>query len=203
MAKVGRPKKEKGLFDEDGYPISQDHESKQQMAIKFKEIVDGNKDAQAFNPNRGMYAGSANPQEFLEFYHRTISRPNKGRPWAYPTAEALQAEVSAYFEFCVPRRIALCVAGLGAWLGVTTTTLNNWKRNRDTMPFYEVVEPAIGFIHAMTEQGAIDGTVPAVPFMFTSKNYHGLKDVQEYAMETRHQLSIAEQDTIIEALPDE
>ena len=204
--KPGRPKNTRvkeldELIDEDGNPISQDPHSKQQLAIQFaKSTVP---DAQRMQPNRGMYAGMANPHEYLVMYRTAANNPRKGRPWTYPSAAALAKEVDAYFDFCTHRRIAVCVAGLGAWLGVTVSTLRNWKQNRDTMPFYEVVEPAIAFIHAMIEQGALDGTVPAIAYIFQSKNYNGLKDVQEYTVEPRQQLSMLEQDKIIEALPDE
>lgn len=204
MAKVGRPKgsgiKEDEMFDEDGNPVSLSVGTKAQDALQFKRQVDGDV---TYASKKGMYAGMANPESYIEFYKTSIGKPRKGRPWTYPTAQALQTEVTSYFEFCIDKRIAVTVAGLGAWLGITVTTLRLWKQNKDTMPFYEVVEPAIGFIHSMTEQGAMDGNIPAIAYIFSAKNYYGLKDVQEYVLEPRKQLSTAEQDSIINDLPEE
>lgn len=205
--KPGRPPMDKrpatldDMLNDEGLPVNPNPQSKDQNALQFARSLEP--DAQRMNPNKGMYSGMANPHEYLEFYRHTVKSPLKGRPWAYPDAETLQAEVESYFDFCIHRRIAVSVAGLAAWLGITVSTLANWKKNRDTMHFYEVVEPAVAFIHAMVEQGALDGTVPVVAYIFSSKNYSGLKDVQEYTVEPRQMLTLQEQSSIIEALPDD
>jgi len=203
--KPGRPKNVKSLtvedmIDDEGKPMSMNRGTKAQNAIQFAKSLEP--DAQRQNSGRGMYSGMANPESYIEFYKKAVGNPRKGRPWTYPSAQALEKEIMAYMEYCIDHRIAVTVAGLSAWLGITTATLRLWKLNMDTMPFYEVVEPAIAFIHAMTEQGAIDGTIPVVSFIFTSKNYHNLKDVMEYSVEPRKQLTTAEQDTIIDLLPE-
>ena len=54
----------------------------------------------------------------------------------------------------------------------------------------------------MMEQGALDGNVPATIYSFLTRNYNGLKDIQEYTVEPVKELSIEEQDRIIDALPD-
>lgn len=203
--KPGRPKEEKeyteeDLFDEEGRPVSFSRNSKYLNAVQLKRTIEG--EALEYNSNKGMYANMANPASYMSFYNHTVKNAHKGMPWRYPTAQALQDEVRNYFDFCIHRRIPICVAGLSAWLGISVATLGNWKRNRDTMPFYEVVEPAVAFIHSMVEQGAIDGNIPPSVFSFLAKNYHGLKDVQEYTIEPRNRLSVAEQDEIIDALPE-
>ena len=143
----------------------------------------------------------ADPEEGLRCII-IMGKVRKGRPWSYPSREALQAEITSYFEFVIERRIAVSVAGLSAWLGISTATLRLWKSNMNTMPFYDVVEPAVAFIHAMTEQGALDGNVPAVPFMFLAKNYHSLHDKLEYEIKSSERLSLAEQEDIISFLPE-
>jgi hypothetical protein len=206
MAKVGRPKKSgvlslDDILDEDGNPLNPNEQSKDTDARDFKKAVEA-RDYNERTNGRGMYAGMANPESYFEFYKTSIGKKRRGRPWTYPTAEALQSEITAYFEFCIDKRVPVTVAGLGAWLGVTTSTLRLWKQNKDTMPFYEVVEPAIGFIHAMTEQGAMDGTVPVVAYIFSSKNYHGLQDKTEYEILPTQQLTSLEQDEILKQLPE-
>lgn len=188
------------LLDEEGNPVSTLENTKHVQAQDFARQV-SYRDANEKSPGRGMYAGMASAESYLEFYKTSKGKKRKGRPWTYPTAEALEKEVLAYFEFCIDRRIPVTVAGLGAWLGITTSTLRLWKQNKDTMPFYEVVEPAIGFIHAMTEQGAMDGTVPVVSYIFSSKNYHGLQDKMDYEVLPTQQLTTNEQKEIIDKLP--
>ena len=207
MAKVGRPKKKEPDIDtlqySDGSPRNPNRWSKDMMAEKLGRQIEGSYEGDDHRPGRGMYAGMANPHEFLVFYREAKKKPQCGTPWAYGSVKELEKEIDAYFEFCIHRRIAVSVAGLGAWLGVSVGTLSYWKRNRETHPFYEAVDVAIAFIHSMAEQGALDGNVPATVFNFVSKNYYGLKDIQEYSVEPMKQLSMSEQDKIIDALPDE
>ena len=203
--KVGRPPQDKTLkmsdmIDRDGNLGSPYETSKMVQAEKFRKVVENN-DANRRSNGRGMYAGMADPESYMEFYRQSISKPKKGRPWTYANAKALQREVTEYFEFAIDNRIPITVAGLGAWLGITVSNLRLWKQNRDTMPFYEVIEPAIAFIHAMTEQGAMDGTVPALPFIFASKNYFGLKDKMEYEIMPTQRITSDEQEEIINTLP--
>ena len=206
MAKVGRPKKKEPDVDTlmypDGSPRNPNEWSKDMRAETLSRQIEGSYEGDNHRPGMGMYAGMANPHEFLVFYREARKKPQCGTPWAYGSVEELEREIDAYFDFCIHRRIAVSVAGLGAWLGVSVGTLSYWKRNRETHPFYEPVEVAIAFIHAMAEQGALDGNVPATVFSFTCKNYHGLKDIQEYSVEPVKPLSIAEQDKIIDALPE-
>lgn len=203
--KVGRPKKDTTLtvddfINADGELVSVAKTSKQANAIRLQNEIDG---VASYNPRstKGMYAGATNPDDFLLFYDTTIKKPLKGRPWSYPTQEALQSEVREYFRFAIEKKIALTVAGLSAWLGISVSTLQYWKSNRATMPFYEVVEPAIGFIHAMTEQGAIDGNIPAIAFIFVSKNYNGMTDKVEYTHAQEKLLDSVEQSDIVNRLP--
>ena len=206
MTKVGRPKKKDpdigALRYSDGSPRNPNRWSKDANAEKFARQVEGSYEGDNHRPGSGMYAGMADPHEFLVFYREAKKKPHCGSPWLYGSTEELEMEVDAYFEFCISRRIAVSVAGLGAWLGVSVATLGYWRRNRETLPFFEVVDTAIAFIHGMEEQGALDGNVPATVFSFVSKNYNGLKDVQEYIVEPAKQLSVAEQDKIIDALPE-
>ena len=207
MGKVGRPKtdtivKLEDILDDDGNPITPNRNTKDLNAARFARQVEASYEGEATRPGRGMYAGMAHPHEFLAFYREAKKKPHRGAPWGYGSQEDLEKEIDAYFEFCIHRRIAVSVAGLGAWLGVSTSTLGYWKRNRETLPYYECVELAIAFIHGMMEQGALDGNVPASVYNFLTRNYNGLKDIQEYTVEPIKQLSILEQDKIIDALPE-
>lgn len=207
MAKVGRPKKKEPDIDtlmySDGSLRNPNTWSKDANAERLGRQIEGSYEGDSHRPGSGMYAGMANPHEFLVFYREAKKKPQCGTPWAYVSVKELEREIDAYFDFCIHRRIAVSVAGLGAWLGVSVGTLSYWKRNRETLPFYESVDMAIAFIHSMAEQGALDGNVPATVYNFVSKNYHGLKDIQEYSVEPMKQLSMSEQDKIIDALPDE
>ena len=209
--KAGRPKNKEhkltieDIVDNEGNVVSCGEGTKTRNARRFKKLVENNinnPDENGTN-KRGMYAGSANPESFIEMYKHTVSnRQKKGNPWRYPSRKALEDEIFKYFEFCVDRRIPVTVAGVCAWLGISVRTLNNWERHQDTQPFYDIAESTISFIHAMTEQGAVDGNIPASVFNFLSRNYHGLKDQMDYYVSPKDTINALEADEIIKNLPD-
>ena len=152
-------------------------------------------------PARGMYSGDAKPQDYIDQINHTMKSQFKGRPWKYPSADALQAECMEFFSFMIARRIPVTVGGLSAWLGISYATLRNWRLNQDTLPFYPVVETSVSFIHAMLEQGAVEGRIMSAPFLFLSKNYFGLKDMQELEIVQGDTLTIEDRQRILANVP--
>lgn len=211
MAKVGRPKNKKKkltieemVSDESGEIVSIGAGTKEHNARKFKKMAE-NKDynTSPTKTNRGMYAGSADPESFIEMYKKSVAnRQKKGSPWTYVSRKAVEDEIYNYFEFCVDRRIPVTVAGLCAWVGISVATLSVWKRNQGTQPYYDIFDSAVAFIHAMTEQGAVEGNIPASVFNFISRNYHGLKDSMDYFVAPQEDRTMLEQQNIINMLPE-
>jgi len=152
-------------------------------------------------PARGMYSGETPVEEYAKLYTKVANKKYKGRPWTFPDAESLEVEVSAYFSYYLERRIPVSVAGLAFWLGITTATLKNWQKNQDTMPFYPVIEPALAFIQSLLEQGAIEGRVMAVPFIFIGKNYFGMTDTVNMEIYSSEKLTAEDKQKIIDNLP--
>ncbi len=151
---------------------------------------------------RGMYAGEAPPETHLAIFKRNMASPLKGVPWKYPTAELLEKEVQGYFECMVLNRIPLTVAGLCAWLGISSTGLSRWRSQQDTYPLYPTIETAVAFIHAMSEQGAVDGNVSGNVYGFLAKNYWGMTDTMTVTQVSENKgFTSEEQRAIIEALP--
>lgn len=189
------------LFNEDGELEIDTKNSKVHQAKVFSETVD--QYAERNQPSKkGMYAGETDREEFVNLYRKSVANRKKSKPWNYPSRKALDDEIMKYFEFCVERRIPVTVAGLATWLGISVTTLGNWRRHPDKYPHYDIVDNAVAFIHAMTEQGAVDGNVPTATYSFISRNYHGLKDQMEYTVARDDVLSISDKDKIINELPD-
>lgn len=154
-------------------------------------------------PSKGMYAGEAKPQDHLDAINHTLSRPLRGRPWAYPTPEALRSEIMEYFEFMIGRRIPLTVAGLSAWLGISTATARYWKKNERLLPWYTEFDTALAYIQSMQEAGAVEGRVVPYTYQFLAKNYHGMRDVREIDVTGESgMLDASDQKAIIENIPD-
>lgn len=172
--------------------------------VKQKVLVDRiSETEQRPMPSRGMYAGEAKPQDHLDAINHTLSKPLRGRPWAYPTIEGLRSEILEYFEFMVGRRIPLTVAGLCAWLGISTGTARYWKTHEHLLPWYSEMETAMAYIQSMQEAGAVEGRVVPYTYQFLAKNYHGMRDVREIEVTGESGvLSATDQKAIIENLPD-
>lgn len=154
-------------------------------------------------PSKGMYAGEAQPQDHLDAINHTLSKPLRGRPWAYPSPEALRAEILEYFEFMIGRRIPLTVAGLSAWLGISTGTARYWKKNENLLPWYTEFDTALAYIQSMQEAGAVEGRVVPYTYQFLAKNYHGMRDVHEIDVTNENGILDAnDQKAIIESIPD-
>jgi len=180
-----------------GLPITPN--SKVMGAIHLKDAIGDGEVRPA--PTNGMYSGSASPQDYLDQMTHTMNSPYKGTPWKYPSKEALEKEIRAYFEFMVSRRIPLTVAGLSAWLGVSIRTVNYWQRNRDSCPFYELIESASAFIHALTEQGAVDGNVNAHIYTILSTNYWGLNNTANVNLNATSHINEVDDEDILNKLP--
>ena len=154
-------------------------------------------------PSKGMYAGEAKPQDHLDAINHTLSKPLRGRPWAYPSPEALRSEILEYFEFMIGRRIPLTVAGLAAWLGISTATASYWKKNERLLPWYTEFDTALAYIQSMQEAGAVEGRVVPYTYQFLAKNYHGMRDVREIEVTGESGiLDASDQKAIIENIPD-
>ncbi len=185
-------------------PVSKSTSSIYENAKRFKNTVDNytnNRNEDSIK--KGMYAGSVNPESYLEQFKKSrANRQKKGSPWSYPSRKALEDTIMSYFEFCIDKRIPVTVAGLCAWLGISVATLGNWKRNQDTQPYFDIADSTVSFIHAMTEQGAVEGNIPSSVYQFLSKNYHGLKDQMDYFVTPQENMTALEAKSIVDKLPD-
>ena len=172
--------------------------------VKQKVLVDKiSATEQRPMPSRGMYAGEAKPQDHLDAINHTLSKPLRGKPWAYPTIEGLRSEILEYFEFMVGRRIPLTVAGLCAWLGISTGTARYWKTHEHLLPWYSEMETAMAYIQSMQEAGAVEGRVVPYTYQFLAKNYHGMRDVREIEVSGESGiLDASDQKAIIDNIPD-
>ena len=148
--------------------------------VKQKVLVDRINDTeQRPMPSRGMYAGEAKPQDHLDAINHTLSKPLRGKPWAYPTVEGLRSEILEYFEFMVGRRIPLTVAGLCAWLGISTGTARYWKTHEHLLPGTARWRLPWHTSRACKKAGAVEGRVVPYTYQFLAKNYHGMRDVRD------------------------
>jgi hypothetical protein len=60
-------------------------------------------------------------------------------------------------------------------MGINRDTLYAHANNPNSK-YSEILKEAINYCHSILEAGAFEGKVPAVPYIFTAKNFFGMRD---------------------------
>lgn len=119
----------------------------------------------------------------------------------YPTREEIKPHINDYFIFCAESKIPISILGLALYLGVTTNTLARWASGETTTEYQEDIEKAIMLIHSFKEQLAETNQINSGVYIFSAKNWFGMKDVQEKRVVTEAKLSLKDMDRVIENIP--
>ena len=99
--------------------------------------------------------------------------------------EQVRERIDMYFDFCVKNDLKPGVAGMANWLGVHRETLRRWKcgdYREDSR--CGVVQAAINALEALWESYMQSGKINPVAGIFIGKNYFGLADRQDLAINT-------------------
>lgn len=150
-------------------------------------------------PANKVFSDANNPKALYQLVKKGQTRKLGCRY----TPDELRSEIADYFEFCFTERLTPGVASLSTWLGVHRDTLHDWETtNRGGLS--ALVKDAKQVILAIQETSVMNGTIPPIPFIFLSKNYHGMHDKQDVTITPGAQqgLSDSEVDGVIDALPD-
>lgn len=159
------------------------------------------KETKVADKEMGVYHKGVDPKIYYEQFKHSICSQYSHTPWKYPSSEMLEQAIDDYFRLVLENHINPTVAGLCSWLGIDIRTLKRWENNQNTMPYFPVMANAVAFIHALIEQGAINGAVPAVTYMFNGKNYFGMKDETKVEVVGSTSYNEFERESIINDLP--
>jgi len=110
----------------------------------------------------------------------------------FSNAEQMQDLITYYFEQCADIGLRPTIRGLASTLGTVYSTLNDWENgSRDVSlgsSCSSIIKKAKQFIAEYDELMALEGLDNPILFMFRSKNYYGMKDIQEISVSPRSQL---------------
>lgn len=131
----------------------------------------------------------------LEFERHNFERFVKsgGRPAKYETVEALQQEITNYWEYLRNAnredvRLIPDIEGLASYLGVSRDRVNEWERNNYN-GFGDTIKRTKNAIAAFKKQLALHGKIPPIVFATDFNNNHGYTQKQELALEMKQPLA--------------
>lgn len=124
------------------------------------------------NKKTSNYMSQDNVRAFSkEFMPKALT----GRPYKWDSVENLVEEIGDYLDLCERTSVIPTITSLATWLHCDRDTIYNHANNQNS-PFFGVLKNVINICHSFLENGAVDGKVNGVLYMFLSKNYFGLKD---------------------------
>lgn len=97
------------------------------------------------------------------------------RKCAFDSFEDVGLEISNYFDLCDTHSVIPSITSLCLYLGIHRDTLYAHANNPNSK-YSDILKEAINYCHSILEGGAFEGKVPAVPYIFTAKNFFGMRD---------------------------
>lgn len=97
------------------------------------------------------------------------------KPFSLDDEEECSKECAEFFELCYTHNIIPNIPSLAVYLRTDVATIYENIANISS-PVNQVLNQARQICHALQEEGALHGAINPVLFMYTSKNYFGLKD---------------------------
>ena len=111
----------------------------------------------------------------------------KGRPTIFGSREECKEEVEGYFKLCYDYDMIPTIASMALYLGYSRDALYSHAAN-PMCDFSDVLKQAISTCQAYQEQPALEGRLSAPTYIFSAKNYFGMKDTQDISVSNGNQM---------------
>ena len=111
---------------------------------------------------------------------------NKGRPQLFNSREECLEEIEGYFKLCYDYKVIPTVASMTTYLGMGRQYIYEIIAN-NTSDYSDILKNAIETCQSYQELPALDGTLSAPTWIFTAKNYFGMKDTQDVSISATNQ----------------
>lgn len=128
--------------------------------------------------NRGLMTDWAEPGDNANYLQHALASWNLPRVDTKNPKE-VEARVLMYFEYCIEHDIKPHMVGLASWLGVSRSTLLNW-RNGKMSENKEIMEKAVGVMESLWADYMQNGKINPVSGIFLGKAWYGYRDQTEY-----------------------
>ena len=117
--------------------------------------------------------------------------------------EELANRFATYFEMCLEHGRIPTVEGLALVSGFSRSYFYDIAQGNFRPDISDIVKKAKDYIATYDAEMVANGKIPAPVYIFRSKNYYGMKDVQEVKVEANQNSQIPENaEEIIDKLPE-
>lgn len=160
------------IRDKDGNPNWKIVTKNNQLTKREEEATKPIKGNSYNNKKRQAYMSKPNVKEFNR---EMVKKSMTGRPCMFDNVGEVENGIVDYFALCDRTDTVPTITGIATWLHCSRDTIYR-HANDSNSPFSDVFKNAINTCHLSLENGAIDGAVNSVVYIFMGKNYFGLKD---------------------------
>lgn len=124
------------------------------------------------NKTRRSYMEQPNVKAFnKKFYKQALI----GRPLTWNSVEELEEQLMEYFKLCDETATIPTITAIATWLHCSRELIYR-HANDENSPFHDTLKNVINICHTSLENGAVDGKVNSVVYIFMGKNYFDLED---------------------------
>lgn len=121
----------------------------------------------------------------------------KGRPIVQSDVEVAD-RLNEFFQTCQDRGEIPTIEKLALALGTYSAKLGKWENGDQLAPLMtdasvEMIRKAKSMVAAIDAELVMMGKIPAVPYVFRSKNFYGMKDKVETVVTSTDQVQSPEQ----------
>ena len=155
----------------DRYKLSQEEREEEWLEKSMRPSKPNNGGIAKAHEGKGRYLD--NPD--VKAFNKEIRERVFVRKCAFDNFEDVGLEISNYFDLCDKHSVIPSITSLCLYLGIARDTLYAHANNPNSR-YSDILKEAINYCHSILEAGAFEGKVPAVPYIFTAKNFFGMRD---------------------------
>lgn len=160
--------------------------------MENKEITKYGRGNAFDNKTRRSYMEQPNVKAFnKKFYKQALI----GRPLTWNSVEELEEQLMEYFKLCDETATIPTITAIATWLHCSRELIYR-HANDENSPFHDTLKNVINICHTSLENGAVDGKVNSVVYIFMGKNYFDLEDSKNITVTPATSNSINSQETM-------
>lgn len=154
------------------YKLSQEEREEEWKSHEVGKSIGGNNNQIAKREEgKGRYLDNPNVKAFNKEIRERVFK----KKCAFEHFEDVGLEISHYFDLCDTYSVIPSITSMCLYMGINRDTLYAHANNPNSK-YSEILKEAINYCHSILEAGAFEGKVPAVPYIFTAKNFFGMRD---------------------------
>lgn len=171
-------------------------EFKKKLSEREKNAIKPIKGNSYNNKSRQSYMAQPNVKEFNKTF---VKKALVGRPCRFDSVEYVEKELIDFFELCDRTDTVPTITAIASWLHCSRDTIYAHANNPNSQ-FSDVFKNVINVCHTSLENGAVDGKVNSVVYIFMGKNYFSLTDNKDITISANSDKQIVNSRETIDAI---